>query len=708
MSALKEKGWNTGAELLLYFAVAFCFGAWVSLIWPISFTLWIFASYCLVFASFYGLLVLLERERLWGRLAVLFPPLLYLIFGDLLILCHAGLAFLTFFVVHLCCGTRVQRYTLPALGLGCLLLWLTETNMPVYAAPCLIFLLFYGAAGVFCREPARWVVLLLAFSAATFLVPKRETPMRWEAVRRVIAWVGDSVDRARKELAYFFEGFRSGEQTPYPVISESGGLSGSARESSREALFLELKKESSTLYLRGSVCADISPEGLNSSTEEHKKINAWLAQYLNALYHAGVSREEAGCFSEVQAGKVTYGYMRTRELLLPETTFQVNRELYHGLQEQKGKGFSYDFSYLALDPASPYFLRMAMSETLTRPWEDYETISAYAAELYDLHLSDYLSRQDYEDCLGDASSAYVEQYLNTDMATTEIRALTKEVVRDCTSDFERAKAIEFFLRQYPYDTGTDLSESENYIEDFLFHTQRGYCVHYASAMVLMLRLCGIPARYVRGFLRTPREDGAVLASDAHAWAEGYMEGLGWVRFEPTAARPAAEQTTWGRALARKKEDAFFEYFEEARTLPALPELPAEEPKAPAAEQRTAREILLLIGGALAGILAFAVVLLLLLLGFKQWRYARLPAEEKVKEDVRVFYKAMEKRAPAEKPEATVFSLLGHVGNAALKEELEALFWMYYRVRFRGDTPTREEAAALHAAVRRVLKEEGSK
>jgi transglutaminase-like putative cysteine protease len=79
----------------------------------------------------------------------------------------------------------------------------------------------------------------------------------------------------------------------------------------------------------------------------------------------------------------------------------------------------------------------------------------------------------------------------------------------------------------------------NSIDDFLFKSRAGFCEHYASAFVNLMRLAGIPARIVTGYQGgTLNEvDGyfEVRQSDAHAWTEVWLEGQGWVRVDPTAA-----------------------------------------------------------------------------------------------------------------------------------------------------------------------------
>lgn len=77
------------------------------------------------------------------------------------------------------------------------------------------------------------------------------------------------------------------------------------------------------------------------------------------------------------------------------------------------------------------------------------------------------------------------------------------------------------------------------MDEFLFVTRRGFCEHYASAFVFLMRAAGVPARVVAGYQggEVNPVDGylTVRQSDAHAWAEIWLAGEGWVRFDPTAA-----------------------------------------------------------------------------------------------------------------------------------------------------------------------------
>ncbi len=86
------------------------------------------------------------------------------------------------------------------------------------------------------------------------------------------------------------------------------------------------------------------------------------------------------------------------------------------------------------------------------------------------------------------------------------------------------------------------------VEEFLFEVRRGYCEHYASALVTLMRAAGIPARAVVGYQGGEFNPSGnyliVRQSDAHAWAEVWLAGRGWVRVDPTAA-VAPERIEYG-------------------------------------------------------------------------------------------------------------------------------------------------------------------
>ena len=116
--------------------------------------------------------------------------------------------------------------------------------------------------------------------------------------------------------------------------------------------------------------------------------------------------------------------------------------------------------------------------------------------------------------------------------------LARTVTQNTKTVYEKAKAIETHLKvTYRYSLDVKPSPGHSPIDDFLFGQKAGYCEHFASAMVLMLRGMGIPSRLVTGFLHGEwNEYGGyyiVRQRDAHAWVEAYFPQSGWITFDPT-------------------------------------------------------------------------------------------------------------------------------------------------------------------------------
>lgn len=127
-----------------------------------------------------------------------------------------------------------------------------------------------------------------------------------------------------------------------------------------------------------------------------------------------------------------------------------------------------------------------------------------------------------------------------------VSALAQEVAGPYITPYDQALALEQFLRQYPYSLDVPLPPpGADVVEYFLFEAQVGYCDYYASAMVVMARSLGLPARLAVGFLAQPPDEQGVQVVrqiHGHSWAEVYFAGYGWVEFEPTAGFAVARET----------------------------------------------------------------------------------------------------------------------------------------------------------------------
>ncbi|BAL25811.1 DUF3488 and transglutaminase-like domain-containing protein [Azoarcus sp. KH32C] len=119
------------------------------------------------------------------------------------------------------------------------------------------------------------------------------------------------------------------------------------------------------------------------------------------------------------------------------------------------------------------------------------------------------------------------------------RALAQELARRAASDQAIVDAAVTYLRRASLAyTLTPPVLGTHTVDEFLFDTRRGFCEHFASAFVFLMRAAGVPARVVTGYQggEINPVDGTLVVrqSDAHAWAEVWLRGRGWVRVDPTA------------------------------------------------------------------------------------------------------------------------------------------------------------------------------
>jgi len=173
--------------------------------------------------------------------------------------------------------------------------------------------------------------------------------------------------------------------------------------------------------------------------------------------------------------------------------------------------------------------RMSPQQVLARDLPIDQRI-AYAVESY----TDYRAEVNMNDFVRDR---YLELPNSRNQRTA---ALARQMRRDAGSDGAYINALlALFHDEDFYYTLEPPPLGRNPVDGFLFETRRGFCEHYASAFTVMMRSAGIPARIVLGYqggeLNPLGDYMIVRQSDAHAWAEVWFAGRGWVRVDPTAA-----------------------------------------------------------------------------------------------------------------------------------------------------------------------------
>jgi transglutaminase-like putative cysteine protease len=199
------------------------------------------------------------------------------------------------------------------------------------------------------------------------------------------------------------------------------------------------------------------------------------------------------------------------------------------------RAFEYDISFephqkrylIALDlpTTAPAFTRLMEDYTLLRRWPVNRGFRYHA--------------KSYTDAAADSLPGRVGRALQLpDDGNVKSRSLAKMWMAQSESQ-ERIidQAMEYFRsNNFQYTLNPPLMEKDP-VDAFLFEKRKGYCEHYASAFAFLMRAAGIPARVVVGYLggdKNPYGNYLIVRQyHAHAWAEVFLEGKGWVRIDPT-------------------------------------------------------------------------------------------------------------------------------------------------------------------------------
>lgn len=189
------------------------------------------------------------------------------------------------------------------------------------------------------------------------------------------------------------------------------------------------------------------------------------------------------------------------------------------------------------------------------------------------------------------------------------------------------RVIDLLKDEYTYTKTIDIIESEDPIINFLLHSKKGYCTHFAASAVLLLRQCDIPARFVSGYKISTwdQNEATIRANDAHAWIEVYYEGIGWIPYEVTSAyssSPSIESNRDPVVETERPDDR-----EEIEDRPVVtPSTPIQDEEV---IQEVKEEVIdLSFIKIIIGILATMIALFIVCLVFIYWRNHR-PYRDKI-------------------------------------------------------------------------------
>lgn len=240
--------------------------------------------------------------------------------------------------------------------------------------------------------------------------------------------------------------------------------------------------------------------------------------------------------------KVSITYRRnTKVVFQPVAAYELSfkdNELFEAfgdyiLRARSGKGYLKTFEALSL---TPFMANSYMSEAIT--------FVKWSSDL-EWTLPDGMSTAMYNERIGTYDRFVKDAYTQTDSAVYAfIEEMRSAGALSGLSDYDTALAVcRYFKEHFRYSLTIDNGTAEESLENFLYETREGHCALFATAMTLIMRELGVPARYVTGYAASGEgeltEDGRYLYTlregDLHAWVEVYFENAGWLPFDPTAS-----------------------------------------------------------------------------------------------------------------------------------------------------------------------------
>ena len=375
----------------------------------------------------------------------------------------------------------------------------------------------------------------LAYAVLLCLVPMPDKPYDWQWIKRIYRNVENKITMYTQNIWHGGDEYFSGATDGF---SEDGGLFSNVFSSDGKLMVLGVGKQKEiSVYLTGKIF-----DSFNGREWENKEDIEGSERIMDVVETAYALRRytekpDMALYRSIDMD-VSYRYFHTLYLMAPSKTWGVESKdkkvIYHSdgdnltFDRTAGYGTEYTvrFCQLIMEREELYrFLEWQQDEDM-ETWE--KTVEQYSNQNIPIEALD-IHREMIKG-----------QYLTKTEISPQLEEWLASVTGDARTGIEKLKKIEDALSGMEYNTSpgglpATVTDTQSFMDYFILEKREGYCVHYATAFVLLARAEGFPARYVQGFcIPVVRGDETFVYSDmAHAWPEVYIEGKGWIPFEPT-------------------------------------------------------------------------------------------------------------------------------------------------------------------------------
>jgi hypothetical protein len=503
---------------------------------------------------------------------------------------------------------RWLRYGLAVIAVAYLLLCMifkTQLTQPI----CVLLLIYITFCCVEIIQDKKWgsrtpmmgkkIVFWLSPFLTTFLLillllPADQKPYDWKFVQTI--W--NKIEQSRIWISQRWGNQEEGFQMTFTGFSPSNEMGGNITPDRQTQLLLTNESNvTGGLYLTGAVYNTFSGKGWEYTAQEEPWVT-W-ADAVESLYGAYCYDPQlVSDYFHSASVTVTYEKMKTHYLFAPAKTYLVttdSKASYDGqnaglaFQKAAGYGTTYRLNYYRMNLGNDSF------------WEFAEVASSGAYRTSPLSAIDetqtlrtamtkYFPQMPYtltESLLQEHRDNIRSRYLEYPQLSPQMTAYLNTLLEGADTPIEICKRIEAKLREYTYtQTPGDIPEGEDFLDYFLLTKQEGYCTYFATAFALLARAADIPTRYVQGYcipnMPERGETAEVTAAMAHAWPEAYVEGVGWIPFEPTPGFASVRYQRWS---TKSQLDAIAAQIG-SEDPDAVPNTPEEVPETPESQEVT--------------------------------------------------------------------------------------------------------------------------
>lgn len=404
------------------------------------------------------------------------------------------------------------------------------------------------------------IVIYIMVAVFALFMPASKEPYGWDFVFRIIDSVERVVDRIVTEINYQMADSGLDGLFHFGATGYSGAdmnLSIGLMDQDVEQLVLRGDRTKRNLYLRGNVCNEYVGDSWETNLGEETldyRVDTLMTLY--AIFEETQDASYLRRFMQVKEHEIVVRNMKTKSLFYPVKILDISVKdaecVGDFLQAANvnGRGYSYSYYFVDLDYANKQVADILRnSGNIVYEEDAYNRIYTNMRELYGIEL-EYISYEEFCKLAEKSKEMAQSQYINPGGQVSEnVRMLAKELTKNCNNDYEICKTLEKYLYQYHYNKAVFVPENVNVLDWFLFEGKEGYCAHYATALAVMLRCEGIPARVAEGFLVDYKThlDGqtySISSNTAHVWVEAYIDGFGWIRLEPTVVNAGNANAVW--------------------------------------------------------------------------------------------------------------------------------------------------------------------